>query len=91
MKSLGGWVGIRVPFAGKRAYFNALYGFDNPQNTVGGTAVTITKNQLISGNFYILVTDWLAVIPELEYLQTTYGAGFTEKNVRASLGGYFYF
>ena len=53
--------------------------------------MTITKNQLLSGNFYILITDWLSVIPEIEYLVTTYGAGFTEKNIRTTLGGYFYF
>ena len=91
IKSLGGWAGLKIPFEGIKTTFNALYGIDNPQNAVGGTAVTITKNQLLSGNFYILITDWLSVIPEIEYLVTTYGAGFTEKNIRTTLGGYFYF
>lgn len=93
IKSFGGWVGLKVPLTpnSKRVTFNAFFGMDNPENSVGGTTVTITKNQMISGNVYILITDWLAVIPEVEYLQTSYGAGFTEKNLRTSLGGYFYF
>lgn len=91
IKSLGGWVGLKVPFENAGVTANAFFGIDNPEDSVGGTPVTITKNQMISGNLYILATDWLAIIPELEYLRTSYAAGFTESNVRATLGGYFYF
>ena len=72
--SRGGWAQLTVPLADK-VDGNLLYGFDNPGNSGGGTALTIERNDWFLGNIFWHITDNFAVALELEYVETDYSAG----------------
>jgi hypothetical protein len=71
---------------------NVFYGIDDPENTVGGTALRIEKNETVGGNLFWTITRHFSAAPEIQYVRTSYSANnFEADDVRVTLGFFFNF
>ena len=91
IRSAGGFAEVGYAFT-PAVDANVFYGVDNPENSVGGPALRIKKNETVGGNVFWAITRHFTAATEVQYVETSYSQNnFNADDVRVTLAFFFSF